>query len=179
MRREEKERQKAQKDKSPQGKWKRAAEQGRLDGRMIASSIINCILYEQYGFRKKRLLRFIEQCNREALKFDQEATRFTIEMRAEKLIEKMNSINANIKIRGTETAVYVETRNTYLVSSCGVSFMVLNQYFEFGSNDNGTGRLDLITEYIANEYLKMMLDPKGHSADYYKRKLRKVTGLDI
>ena len=82
IRRERKEHRKAEHRKAPDGEARRAAEQGRMDGRTLAACIIINVLYDQFGFRDKRLMRMVKQINQEALKFYQEATRFNLEFYA-------------------------------------------------------------------------------------------------
>ena len=92
IRRERKERRKAEHRKAPDGEARRAAEQGRMDGRTLAACIIINVLYDQFGFRDKRLMRMVKQINQEALKFDQEATRFNLEFYAGRLQETSQEI---------------------------------------------------------------------------------------
>ena len=75
VRRERKERLKAEKRKAPDAEIKRAAERGKLDGRTIAFCVIANLLYDLHGFRKKRIEIFLKKCNKEATRFDQEGHR--------------------------------------------------------------------------------------------------------
>lgn len=179
IRRERKERRKAENRKAPDGEYRRAAQQGRIDGRTLAACIIINILYDRFGFRDKRLMRMVEQINREALKFDQEATRFNLEFYADRLGERIRSAQIKPRAENLTQTIYAGVRDEYFISSAAVMFMVLNEYFGFASNAKGTGRTDLIMEYIVNEYIKINLDAEGHGVEFYYRRMKEKTGLDI
>ena len=179
IRRERKERRKAEHRKAPDGEARRAAEQGRMDGRTLAACIIINVLYDQFGFRDKRLMRMVEQINREALKFDQEATRFNLEFYAGKLQDRIQAAQIRPKVESLTETIYGSVRDEYFISSGAVMFMVLNEYFGFASNNKGTGRTDLIMAYMVNEYIKVNLDPEGHDVEFYYRRMKEKTGLDI
>lgn len=179
IRRERKERRKAEHRKAPDGEARRAAEQGRIDGRTLAACIIINVLYDQFGFRDKRLMRMVEQINREALKFDQEATRFNLEFYAGKLQDRIRATQIKPRAGNLTETIYASVRDEYFISSGAVMFMVLNEYFGFATNGKGTGRSDLIMAYIVNEYIKVNLDPEGHDVEFYYRRMKEKTGLDI
>ena len=131
IRRERKERRKAENRKAPDGEARRAAEQGRIDGRTLAACIIINVLYDQFGFRDKRLMRMVERINREALKFDQEATRFNLEFYAGRLQERIQAAQIRPKVESLTETIYGSVRDEYFISSGAVMFMVLNEYFGF------------------------------------------------
>ena len=179
IRRERKERRKAEHRKAPDGEARRAAEQGRMDGRTLAACIIINVLYDQFGFRDKRLMRMVKQINQEALKFDQEATRFNLEFYAGRLQERIQAAQIRHRVESLTETIYGSVRDEYFISSGAVMFMVLNEYFGFASNNKGTGRTDLIIAYMVNEYVKVNLDPEGHDVKFYYSRMKEKTGLDI
>lgn len=126
IRRERKERRKAEHRKAPDGEARRAAEQGRMDGRTLAACIIINVLYDQFGFRDKRLMRMVKQINQEALKFDQEATRFNLEFYAGRLQERIQAAQIRPKVESLTETIYGSVRDEYFISSGAVMFMVLN-----------------------------------------------------
>ena len=89
VRREERERAKIRKNKTANGGMLRAAEQGKLDGRIIAFCVVANLLYDLHGFRKKRIEDFLTKCNKEATRFDQKGFKFVVTHYADKLIEKI------------------------------------------------------------------------------------------
>lgn len=179
IRRERKERWKAENRKAPDEEYRRAGQQGRIDGRTLAACIIINILYDRFGFRDKRLMRMVEQINRETLKFDQEATRFNLEFYADRLGERIRSAQIKPRAENLTETIYASVRDEYFISSAAVMFMVLNEHFGFASNAKGTGRTDLIMEYIVNEYIKINLDVEGHGVEFYYHRMKEKTGLDI
>lgn len=76
IRRERKERWKAENRKAPDEEYRRAGQQGRIDGRTLAACIIINILYDRFGFRDKNmnLLRNRAESNtgKKAVKVDSE-----------------------------------------------------------------------------------------------------------
>ena len=179
IRRERKERAKAEKCKSPQGVMKRAMEQGRLDGRTVAVSIVLVTLKQKYCFGEGRMMKFINFINRESLNFDQEATMFNLEYYVKRLKDKINETGVDPETSDLTEIVYLNARDDYFISSASVMFMVLNEYFGFGSNLKGTGRIDFVMETMVNEYIKMVLDKDVHTVDYYYNRMKEVTKLNI
>ena len=137
IRRKRKERRKAEHRKAPDGEARRAAEQGRMDGRTLAACIIINVLYDQFGFRDKRLMRMVKQINQEALKFDQEATRFNLEFYAGRLQERIQAAQIRPKVESLTETIYGSVRDEYFISSGAVMFMVLNEYFGKVENIRG------------------------------------------
>ena len=152
-------------------KGSRAGQNGRKD--------IGSLHYDQFGFRDKRLMRMLKQIDQEALKFDQEATRFNLEFYAGRLQERIQAAQIRPKVESLTETIYGSVRDEYFISSGAVMFMVLNEYFGFASNNKGTGRTDLIMAYMVNEYIKVNLDPEGHDVEFYYRRMKDKTGLDI
>ena len=56
---------------------------------------------------------------------------------------------------------------------------ILNELFNFSSNDKNTGRLDYIMEYCTNRYLEMQLDPDKNTAEYYFERMLRRTGYKL
>ena len=179
VRRERKERAKIEKDRSANGEMLRAAEQGKIDGREIAFCVIANLLYDLHGFRKKRIEDFLEKCNREATRFDQEGMKFVLDHYVDKLLEKINQVDVAQKPITIEESVYIAQRDTFYVSSLALMMAVLNDDYNMASNAKNTGRLDVLMEYCTNEYIKIQLDPDGHTADWYVKHTREKTGLEM
>ena len=179
VRRERKERAKIKKNKSANGEMLRAAEQGKLDGRIIAFCVIANLLYDLHGFRKKRIEDFLTKCNKEATRFDQSGFRFVLESYADKLIEKINRIGETQKPKSIIDHVYLTQRDEFYVSSIALMLVVLNDDYGMASNGKNTGRLNVLMEYCTNEYIKMQFSIGVHSVDWYVNKTREKTGIAI
>ena len=179
VRRERKERAKIKKNKTANGEMLRAAEQGKIDGRTIAFCVIANLLYDLHGFRKKRIEDFLTKCNKEATRFDQEGFKFVLNYYADKLVEKINKTDVAQKPTTLEENVYINQRDAFYVSSLALMMAVLNDDYNMASNEKNTGRLDVIMEYCTNEYIKIQLNPKGHSASWYVEQTRNKTGLKL
>lgn len=147
VRRERKERLKAGKRKAPDAEIIRAAEQGKLDGRIIAFCVIANLLYDLHGFRRKRIEIFLKKCNKEATRFDQEGLQFVLKSYADKLIAKINNADVMQKPKSIEEQIYLNTRDDLYVSSIALMLAVLNDDYGMASNMKNTGRLDTIMEY--------------------------------
>ena len=65
----------------------------------------------------------------------------------------------------------------FFISSLALMFTVLNGEYGMAFNQKKTGRLDVMLEYCANEYLKLQLDPDGHDVAWYVRQTGKKQGL--
>ena len=179
VRRERKERAKIQRNKSSSGEMLRAAEQGKIDGRAIAFCVIANLLYDLHGFRKKRIEDFLTKCNKEATRFDNIGVQFVIKFYADKLLEKINRVDETQKPKSIIDHVYLTQRDEFYVSSIALMLAVLNDDYGMASNGKNTGRLDTIMEYCTNEYMKLQLDPDGHTADWYVKHTREKTGLEM
>ena len=179
VRRERKERAKIERNKSSGGEMLRAAEQGKIDGRVIAFCVIANLLYDVHGFRKKRIEEFLTKCNKEATRFDQDGFKFVLNFYADKLVEKINKTDISQVPKTLEENVYINQRDTFYVSSLALMMAVLNDDYNMASNNKNTGRLDVLMEYCTNEYIKIQLNPYGHNAEWYVNKTREKTGIVI
>lgn len=177
IRRERKERAKAEKNKSANGKMMRAAEHGKMDGRAISFCVIANLLYDLHGFRTKRISEFMEKCNKEAARSEQAGLQFVIKSYADKLMERINKENVTAEPTSIEESVYLNQRDIYYVSSVALMLTVLNDDYGMASNSKNTGRLDTLMEYCTNEYVKLQLDPKGHNIDWYTKQTTEKTGI--
>ena len=179
VRREERERAKIMKNKTANGEMLRAAEQGKLDGRIIAFCVIANLLYDLHGFRKKRIEDFLTKCNKEATRFDQKGFKFVVTHYADKLIEKIERTKVSQTPKNIKEAVYLNQRDDFYLSSVALMLVVLNEDYGMASNEKNTGRLDVLMEYCTNEYIKMQFSIGTHSVDWYVNKTRGKTGIAI
>ena len=179
VRRERKERIKVEKNRSANGNILRAAEQGKLDGRAIAFCVIANLLYDLHGFRKKRIEDFLEKCNKEAVRFDQEGLQFVLKFYADKLIAKTSNVDVMQKPKSIAEQIYLNQRDDFYVSSIALMLAVLNDDYGMASNRKNTGRLDTIMEYCTNEYVKLQLDTERRNPKWYVQRTREKTGLNI
>lgn len=75
--------------------------------------------------------------------------------------------------------IYCNQRDDFFISSLALMFTVLNGEYGMAFNQKKTGRLDVMLEYCANEYLKLQLDPDGHDVAWHVRQTREKTGIII
>ena len=179
MRRERKQRAKIGKNKSSTGVMLRAAEQGKLDGRTIAFCVAANLLYDLHGFRRRRIYNFLEKCNKEAARFDDAGLQFVLKVYADRIVEKFNDLLLMEQPADVVEHIYCNQRDDFFISSLALMFTVLNGEYGMAFNQKKTGRLDVMLEYCANEYLKLQLDPDGHDVAWYVRQTREKTGIII
>lgn len=177
VRRERKEREKMNKYNSANGEMIRLVEQGKIDGRTIAFCVVANTLYDVFGFRKKKLETFLNKCNKEATRFENEGVNFVVQHYAEKISKRLNEVDVFQKPERLIDCVYINQRDMFYVSSLAITLVVLNSDYGMASNNKGTGRLDTIMEYCTNEYIKIQLDPKNRSAEWRVKKTREKTGI--
>lgn len=179
VRRERKERAKIERNKSSNGEMMRAAEQGKIDGRAIAFCVIANLLYDLHGFRKKRIMEFLEKSNKEAVRSERDGVQFVVKNYADKLLKKINCQFVYGTSKDIKELIYMNQRDAFYVSSIALMLAVLNADYGMASNGKNTGRLDTLMEYCTNEYMKLQLDPDGHTADWYMKHTREKIGLEM
>lgn len=178
IRREQKEANKIKKDKTANGVMLRAAEQGRLDGRLMAFCAIANFLFDTYGFRKKRIEAFLEKCNKQATRFDNDVIQFVIQSYAVKFKSKLNNIDYFQKPESIIEHVYLTKREEFYIYSIALMLMVLNDAYGMSSNKKSSGRLDMIMEHCVKEYEKNQ-SKKENFIKAYTIKTAEKTGLRL
>ena len=121
----------------------------------------------------------MEKCNKEATRFYEEGMQFVLGHYADMIIEKINDVDISQKPKNITDHVYMTSRDEFYISSLALMLAVLNDDYNMGTNQKNTGRLDTLMEYCTNEWVKIQLDPDGHSADAYVKKTRDKTGIKL
>ena len=178
MRRERMEREKINKSKSPTAEYERAVMQGTLDGRVYGACIVLCTVKKLYKMSKKNLSKLLEASNKEAVKFNEDATMFNLQFYQDKMLDKLQKTPVKTYVDNAKEKIYVMRRNELFISSCCLMFLALKQEFGFSSNSKGTGRIDIIMEYVLNEYIKMQYD-KTRDIEFYIKKTKEETGISF
>lgn len=157
------------------GELEKAAYKGVYEGRNIAVCVVLEVLKEKFRFSEASANKLIEFVYTESAKFEEDATNFVVNFYAERFYKKIKGypVTANTD---TKTAIYRKQRDNFFISACSVMFMVLNEFFQFGSNLKNTGRLDMVMEFCANRYLEIQLDPEHKTEQYYLKRAMEKTG---
>lgn len=158
IRREQKQREKAMKSRSPDGELARAKEQGKIDGRTLSVFISAIYLHRDFGWGAKRVINLIEKGNAEAVRFDNDGVEFALEFYAKKIGNKLNDLDLH-KIRKVKTLVekvYYDNRNDYFITGMSVVSTVLSSEYSMSLNNRGTGRLDKLIDNVTKEYLNVL-----------------------
>lgn len=179
IRRERKKMEKAKKNRSPDGELQRLQVQGMIDGRIIAASVVLEILHDKYGFRQKRAERLLSCISDQSAKFEQIATKFTVEWYANRMIDRINETPVKTVVRSAKEHIYIVARDEFFVTACAVMFLALNDEFGFSSNAKGTGRTDFVMQWCINRYIEIQLDPDNKTAQYYYDRMKRKTGFNI
>jgi len=174
IRREQKQREKAMKSRSPSGELARAKEQGKIDGRVLAAFTSAIYLHKDFGWGKDRILEMIERGNKEAARFDNEGVWFAFNFYADKIAEKLNQQKIGAKtVKTVAEKIYYDSRNDFFISGLATIISVLSSDYNFGWNTKGTGRLDRLTESAVEEYVNV-LEEKTSIEAYQDRILEEI-----
>ena len=104
---------------------------------------------------------------------------FVLKVYADRIVEKFNDLLLMEHPADVVEHIYCNQRDDFFISSLVLMFTVLNGEYGMAFNQKKTGRLDVMLEYCANEYLKLQLDPDGHDVAWYVRQTREKTGIII
>lgn len=158
------------------GELEQAACKGMYAGRNIAACVVLEVLKEKYRFSEASANKLIQFVYTESAKFEEDATDFVANFYAERFYKKVKGYPVTPNT-DTKTAIYRKQRDNFFISSCSVMFMVLNEFFQFGTNLKNTGRLDMVMEFCANRYLEIQLDPDHKTEEYYLKRAMEKTGF--
>ncbi len=177
IRRERMQRKKIAKHNSTNGELERVVEKGTLEGRVLAVYTVFTTLKEHYNFGKTKLEKLLNLSNKEAVKFEQPATQFTMKHYQKRMMERIAKNNSReVYKQDIKEEIYVMRRNDVFVSSCSMMFIVLNQDFGFSSNSKGTGRIDKIMNYVLEEFEKVQ---SNYDIGWYIRELEEKTKVSL
>lgn len=179
IRREQKDRKKAEKNDTANGEMQRAAEQGRIDGRTMAFCVVADFLYEVHGFRKKRIEEFLQKSNKESLKYDNEGMQLVLNFYGEKVMNRMKMENVVQKPDTIIDHVYLTQRDMFYVSAIALMMAVLNESYGMAVNDRKNGRLDILMDYCAKEYTRIQTKPEIYTAEYFVAAVKRKTGITL
>lgn len=179
IRRERLQRNKIEKKKGKVGSLERAKEQGIIDGRAIGVSACLEVLHSKYKFSNNKAQQLLNVMGRESARLDDTGVRFVANYYAEKFEKKLDALGMYQDIADIPTKIYCASKHELFVTSVAIVLMVLNELWNFSSNDKNTGRLDYIMEYCTNRYLEMQLDPDNNTAEYYFERMLRRTGYKL
>ena len=179
MRRERLQRNKIDKKKCAMAELERAKEQGIIDGRAIGVSACLEVLHSKYKFSNNKAQQLLNVMGRESARLDDTGVRFVANYYAEKFEKKLAALGIYQDIADIPTKIYCASKHELFVTSVAIVLMVLNELWNFSSNDKNTGRLDYIMEYCTNRYLEMQLDPDKNTAEYYFERMLRRTGYKL
>lgn len=155
IRRERLQRNKIEKKKGKIGSLERAKEQGVIDGRAIGVSACLEVLHSKYKFSNNKAQQLLNVMGKESARLDDAGVRFVANYYAEKFEKKLDALGMYQDAADIPTKIYCASKHELLVTSVAIVLMVLNELWNFSSNDKDTGRLDYIMEYCTNRYLEM------------------------
>lgn len=179
MRRERLQRNKIDKKKCAMAELERAKEQGIIDGRAIGVSACLEVLHSKYKFSNNKAQQLLNVMGRESARLDDTGVRFVANYYAEKFEKKLDALRMHQDTADIATKIYCASKHELFVTSVAIALMVLNELWNFSSNDKNTGRLDYIMEYCTNRYLEMQLDPDINTAEYYFERMLRRTGYKL
>ena len=179
MRRERLQRNKIDKKKGAMAELERAKEQGVIDGRAIGVSACLEVLHSKYNFSNNKAQQLLNAMGRESARLDDTGVRFVANYYAEKFEKKLYALEMYQDTADIATKIYCASKHELFVTSVAIVLMVLNELWNFSSNDKNTGRLDYIMEYCTNRYLEMQLDPDNNTAEYYFERMLRRTGYKL
>lgn len=179
MRRERLQRKKIDKKKCAMAELERAKEQGIIDGRAIGVSACLEVLHSKYKFSNNKAQQLLNVMGRESARLYDTGVRFVANYYAEKFEKKLDALGMYQDTADIATKIYCASKHELFVTSVAIVLMVLNELWNFSSNDKNTGRLDYIMEYCTNRYLEMQLDPDNNTAEYYFERMLRRTGYKL
>lgn len=179
MRRERLQRNKIDKKKCAMAELERAKEQGIIDGRAIGVSACLEVLHSKYKFSNNKAQQLLNVMGRESARLYDTGVRFVANYYAEKFEKKLDALGMYQDIADIPTKIYCASKHELFVTSVAIVLMVLNELWNFSSNDKNTGRLDYIMEYCTNRNLEMQLDPDKNTAEYYFERMLRRTGYKL
>ena len=179
MRRERFQRNKIDKKKGAMAEFERAKDQGVIDGRAIGVSACLEVLHSKYNFSNNKAQQLLNAMGRESARLDDTGVRFVANYYAEKFEKKLDALGMYQDATDIPTKIYCASKHELFVTSVAIALMVLNELWNFSSNDKNTGRLDYIMEYCTNRYLEMQLDPDKNTAEYYFERMLRRTGYKL
>lgn len=179
IRRERLQRNKIEKKKGKLGSLERAKEQGIIDGREIAISACLEVLHSKYKFSNNKAQQLIDCMGKESTRLDDIGVNYVANYYVDKFEKKLSTIKEYRQTGDIETNIYCSARDELFVTSVAIAMMVLNELWNFSSNDKNTGRLDYIMEYCTNRYLEVQLDCEHNTAQYYFERMLRKTGYQL
>lgn len=179
MRRERLQRNKIEKKKGAMAEFERAKEQGVIDGRAIGVSACLEVLHSKYKFSNNKAQQLLDVMGKESTRLDDAGVRFVANYYAKKFEKKLDALGMYQDAADIPTKIYCASKHELFVTSVAIALMVLNELWNFSSNDKNTGRLDYIMEYCTNRYLEMQLDPNKNTAEYYFERMLRRTGYKL
>ena len=179
IRRERLQRNKVEKKKGKIGSLERAKQQGIIDGRKIAVSACLEVLHSKYKFSNNKAQQLLDVMGKESARLDDAGVRFVANYYAEKFEKKLDALGMYQDAVDIPTKIYCASKHELFVTSVAIVLMVLNELWNFSSNDKNTGRLDYIMEYCTNRYLEMQLAPDKNTAEYYFERMLRRTGYKL
>ena len=172
IRRERKEREKILSDKSELGRERRIRLRGQNDGRTIAYYTILSILIEKYKFNSEKIEKMCRYIGEEAVKFSSPGEQFVVLYYSDKLSELIMKRNLRCILQNSEEVWYQTERDDFYISTCSVILIVLKDRFGFVSNKSGTGKLDIVMEYCADEFIKIRKEPNLRTVKWYADRMK-------
>lgn len=179
IRRERLQRNKIEKKKGKIGSLERAKEQGVIDGRAIGVSACLEVLHSKYKFSNNKAQQLLDVMGKESARLDDAGVRFVANYYAEKFEKKLDALGMYQDAADISTKIYCASKHELFVTSVAIALMVLNELWNFSSNDKNTGRLDYIMEYCTNRYLEVQLDCEHNTAQYYFERMLRKTGYQL
>lgn len=179
IRRERKDRVRAEKNKTVQGKLERAKFDGKTEGRMAAVGVVLEVLYDKWHFSNNKVNKMLERVGYESPRLEREGTRFVVTWYADKIAKKINDIHPNIPAKDAFAAIKYISKNEMYITAVATMLTALNELYDFSTNKKGTGRLDYIIDYSVKEYVEMCNDYQIKTGEYYLDRMTKKTGYAV
>lgn len=177
IRREKREREKILKDKSKNGKLRRAEKLGNDIGKIIPLVKTMEILYIDYKWSKEELVELSHKLFEQVSKSGTEVFQYALQVWQEKMEIAILKANNGKPLRTNantiEESIFLKNRNeNYVFYSSAILLELFSDY-------NMYKKLDKIIDELALLFNDISKEPEKHTISRYTKEFKEIVGLDI
>lgn len=177
MRREQREREKALKDKSKNGSLRRAEKLGNDTGKVISIAKTMELLHTKFNWSKDELVELSQKLFEQVTKSNTEVFQYALQPWQDKVEIAILAANKgeplHTKVDTIEDRILIENRNSNYIFYCSALLL------ELFSDYNMSRKLDVLIDELALLFCDMSKEPTKHTIVTYTKKLKEVVGLEI
>lgn len=177
IRREQREREKIFKDKSKNGKLRRAEKLGNDLGKIIPIAKTMEVLYSKFNWSKEELVELSQKLFEQVSKSGTEVFQYALQVWQEKMEIAILASNNGEPLRTSantiEDSILLQNRNAnYIFYSSAILLELYSDY-------NMYKKLDIIIDELALLFNDMSKEPTKHTISKYSNELKEIVGLEI